>query len=71
MKFITWLRLQLKTAFDRIRNENLKKNALQAIPFWMASVLTGIVAVIYTKLFIAAEDLGTVIYNYHAWLLLF
>jgi H+/Cl- antiporter ClcA len=69
MKFITWLRLQLKTAFDRIRNENLKKNALQAIPFWMASVLTGIVAVIYTKLFIAAEDLGTVIYNYHAWLL--
>ncbi len=69
MKFITWLRLQLKTAFDRIRNENLKKNALQAIPFWMASVLTGIIAVIYTKLFIAAEDLGTSIYNYHAWLL--
>jgi len=69
MKFITWLRFQLKTAFDRIRNENLKKNALQAVPFWMASVLTGIVAVIYTKLFIAAEDLGTVIYNYHAWLL--
>jgi hypothetical protein len=56
MTMINWLRLQLKRSFDRIRNENLKKNALQAIPFWIASVITGIVAVIYTKVFVAAEN---------------
>jgi H+/Cl- antiporter ClcA len=69
MKTIYWLRLQLKRSFDRIRNENLKKNALQAIPFWAASVITGLLAVLYTKLFIAAEDLTTMVFNYHAWLL--
>ncbi|HWZ15168.1 MAG TPA: chloride channel protein [Mucilaginibacter sp.] len=69
MKIIYWLRLQLKRSFDRIRNENLKKNALQAIPFWIASIITGLVAVLYTKLFIAAEDVATFVYNQNAWLL--
>src|ERR1700733_4436723 len=68
-KTIHWARLQLKRAFDRIRNENLKKNALQAIPFWIASVITGLFAVLYTKLFVAAEDLTTTIFNFHKWLL--
>jgi len=66
---LTSLRLQLKRSFDRIRNENLKRNALQAIPFWMASLVTGIFAVLYTKLFVAAEDLTTLIFNHHAWML--
>jgi H+/Cl- antiporter ClcA len=69
MKFITWLRFQLKTAFDRIRNENLKKNALQAIPFWFASIITGLLAVLYTKLFVAAENLTTFVFTHHAWML--
>ncbi|MES2113280.1 MAG: chloride channel protein [Bacteroidota bacterium] len=69
MKFISWLRLQLKTAFDRIRNENLKRNALQAIPFWCASIITGLAAVLYTKMFVAAEDITTFVFNHHAWLL--
>jgi len=69
MKIISWLRLQLKRSFDRIRNENLKKNALQAIPFWIASIITGLAAVLYTKLFVAAEDVTTFIFNHHAWLL--
>src|ERR1700743_1689244 len=64
-----WIRLQLKKAFDRIRNENLKKNALQAIPFWIASVITGLVAVLYTKLFIGAEQLSALIIKDHLWLL--
>ena len=49
-----WLRSQLKRAFERIRNEKLKKIVLQAIPFWFASILTGLIAVLYTKLFLAA-----------------
>ena len=69
MKIATWLRLQLKSSFDRIRNENLKKNALQAIPFWIASVITGLAAVLYTKLFVAAESITTLLFNHHAWTL--
>ncbi len=69
MNAIYWLRSQLKRSFDRIRNENLKKNALQAIPFWFASVITGIIAVIYAKLFLYAEKLTALVINYHVWLL--
>lgn len=70
MAIINWLRVQLKSSFDRIRNENLKKNALQALPFWVASVLSGLAAVLYTKLFVAAESLTLFVFNQHAWLLL-
>ena len=69
MKLVTWLRIQLKSSFDRIRNENLKKNALQAIPFWAASVITGLAAVLYTKLFVVAESVTTFLFNHHAWML--
>jgi len=68
-QIIQWLRLQLKRSFDRIRNENLKKNALQAIPFWIASIITGLAAVLYTKLFVAAEDITSFVFNHHAWML--
>jgi H+/Cl- antiporter ClcA len=68
-KTVSWTRLQLKKAFDRIKNENLKKNALQAIPFWIASVITGLAAVLYTKLFVVAEDVTLSVYNHHGWFL--
>ena len=69
MKIINWLRLQLKRSFDRIRNENLKKNALQAIPFWIASIITGLAAVLYTRLFAAAENFTSFVFTQHAWML--
>ncbi|MBW4890795.1 chloride channel protein [Mucilaginibacter sp. HMF5004] len=69
MIIVHWLRSQLKRSFDRIRNEDLKKNALQAIPFWIASVITGIVAVVYAKMFLWAEELSHLIIHYHVWLL--
>src|SRR6185437_8673940 len=69
MNIIHWLRRHLKRSFDRIKNENLKKNALQAIPFWIASVIAGLAAVLYTKLFIVAEDITAMVFNYHGWLL--
>ncbi len=69
MEITSWLRVQLKKTFDRIRNENLKKNALQAIPFWAASAITGLVAVLYTKLFVAAEGVTMMIFKFHSWLL--
>ena len=46
----------IKTYFDKIRNEKIKQVILQALPFWVASIITGIVAVLYTRLFQAAES---------------
>ncbi len=66
---VSKVRLHLKHSFDRIKNEEFKKNALQAIPFWIASVITGLIAVLYTKLFLMAEGLTTLVYKYHAWML--
>ncbi len=63
------LRFVLKKTFDRIKNERLKNNMLQAIPFWIASVLTGLIAVLYTKLFLLAEELTKYIYHQSVWLL--
>ena len=60
-----------KRAFDRIRNEKLKHNLLQAIPFWVASLLTGLVAVLYTRLFALAEKGTAYIVHLHLWLLFF
>jgi len=58
-----------KLLFDNIKNEKLKENLLQAIPFWIASGATGIIAVAYSKLFLAAERTTMVVYHYHKWLL--
>ncbi|HLZ89576.1 MAG TPA: chloride channel protein [Puia sp.] len=55
MTIISRFRIWGKRTFDRIRNEKLKHNLLQAIPFWVASLLTGLMAVLYTRLFALAE----------------
>ncbi|OQP56248.1 chloride channel protein [Niastella populi] len=57
-KLIKALRLRLKWGYDQLHNERVKTNLLQAIPFWIASVITGLLAVLYTKLFSWAE-MGT------------
>jgi len=63
------IRTRLKSVFDSIRNERLKNNFLQAIPFWIASLLTGLVAVLYAKLFVFAENGTFYILHHHAsWL---
>src|ERR1035437_6356797 len=63
------IRKILKRAFDRIRNEKLKNNLLQAIPFWVASLITGLVAVLYTRLFALAEKGTAIVIHLHVWLL--
>ena len=61
-------RIRLKHAFDAIRNERIKTNLLQAIPFWIGSALTGLIAVLYTKLFAWTEQLRTLIFHSYNWL---
>ncbi|TMI69830.1 MAG: chloride channel protein [Bacteroidetes bacterium] len=63
------IRKQLKAIFDNIRNERLKNNFLQAIPFWIASLITGLIAVLYAKMFAYAEKGSSYIFHHRAWLL--
>ncbi|SKB66343.1 H+/Cl-antiporter ClcA [Soonwooa buanensis] len=63
------LRLMLKRSFDNIRNEQLKNNLLQAIPFWIGSVITGFFAVMYAKIFAWGEKLLELIMNWHDWMI--
>lgn len=55
MRLLTGIRRRLKRAFERIRNERMKQNVLQAIPFWIGSLLTGLAAVVYALMFSYAE----------------
>jgi H+/Cl- antiporter ClcA len=71
MKLILKLRGYLKRSFDRIRNERLKANLLLAIPYWIASLLTGLAAVIYAKLFSLAEHGAIYFFHNRLWLLFF
>ncbi len=67
MDFFDKSRKILKSKFDLIRNENLKKNLLNALPFWAGALVSGGVAVLYAKLFSLAE-LGThLIYEKTSW----
>jgi len=69
MKLFNALRNRLKRVYDRLHNERLQINLLQAIPFWVASAITGLIAVLYTKLFAWAE-MGTAWVLHHGvWLL--
>ena len=63
------IRRQLKRIFDSAGNEKLKLNFLRAVPFWIASLFTGLIAVYYSKLFLLAETGTASIFKIHPWLL--
>jgi H+/Cl- antiporter ClcA len=68
-KLLRILKKAFKGIFDKISNERLKLNLLQAIPFWVASIVTGLIAVFYTKLFYLAEAVTHFIVSYNQYLL--
>ncbi|WP_312819975.1 chloride channel protein [Kaistella carnis] len=63
------LRGSIKASFDNIRNEKLKLNLLQAIPFWIGSFITGIFAVLYAQIFQWGENLMHAMMKWHSWLI--
>ncbi len=65
--FLKRTRRQLKRSFDNIRNERLKLNLLQALPFWAGSLITGLIAVLYTKIFSLAENSSSYLIHHHSW----
>jgi H+/Cl- antiporter ClcA len=50
-----------------IKGNKLRTSVLQALPFWIASLVTGVIAVLYTKLFEQAEKWGQLFYKAHSW----
>jgi H+/Cl- antiporter ClcA len=69
MKADNRVRHLLKRIFEQIGNQKLKHSILQNVPFWIASILTGIIAVLYTKLFMGAESIaGYMVHNHKWWL---
>jgi H+/Cl- antiporter ClcA len=69
LKFLSLIQRSLKKSFDNIRNEQLKYNLLQAIPFWIGSVITGFISVIYAKCFAWGENLLHFILDWHSWMI--
>lgn len=67
LRIFVYLRRSLKTAFDNLHNEKLKNNLLQAIPFWIGSIITGIFAVLYAQIFHWGEKLMNFFMDWHAW----
>src|SRR6476659_4561625 len=69
---ISWLvRLRSggKYLFDLLATDRIKRNILQALPFWVASLVTGLVAVGYTKLFGYSENLLHSILHWKQWMI--
>lgn len=53
----------------KILNDKFKRNFMQAIPFWTASVVAGLAAVIYSKFFFWAESLNLYLFELKPWLI--
>ena len=68
-RILVYIRKGLKKSFDNIRNEQLKHNLLQAIHFWIGSVITGFFAVMYAKIFAWGENLLHFILDWHDWMI--
>jgi H+/Cl- antiporter ClcA len=63
------IRRRLKKILDRGGNDRLKLNFLRAVPFWVASLLTGLIAVFYSKVFLLAESSAGSLFKSVHWLL--
>jgi H+/Cl- antiporter ClcA len=60
---------RLKRVFDRAGNDKLKLNFLRAVPFWIASLITGLIAVFYSRVFLLAENSADSLFKSYHWLL--
>ena len=55
MKIVNSIRRQLKHRYDAIDNIHFQRDLLNALPFWFGALITGLVSVLYAKLFAWAE----------------
>ena len=52
-----------------VTNKRLRKSILQPLPYWIASLLTGLVAVFYTRIYGWCEHLSFYVLSLNSWLL--
>ena len=69
LRIFVYLRRSIKKSFDNLQNEKLKHNLLQAIPFWIGSLITGVIAVMYAQIFTWGEKLMNLIFDWNAWMI--
>jgi H+/Cl- antiporter ClcA len=62
-----WVRVLRRLLGRVVNNDRLRRGFLQAIPFWTASVLTGLIAVGYAQLFGLAERASHRLYDLVPW----
>ena len=67
MRLLQQLRGKLKGIFDATDNKNLQKKLLNALPFWVGAIATGLMAVLYAKLFGLAEMATAYVYHKTHW----
>jgi H+/Cl- antiporter ClcA len=67
-QIIRVLRQKLKSTYDSIQNAKFKKDLLNALPFWLGAFVTGVIAVLYAKLFSWAESGTHYIFHRASWL---
>lgn len=71
MTLASRVRTKLKKIFEKLPNERIRLNFLQALPFWVASLATGIVAVFYARFFALAEQTSRFfLHNFNWWFFL-
>jgi H+/Cl- antiporter ClcA len=68
MNQINIIRQYLKSKYDSIDNKNVTRDFLNALPFLLGAFITGLVSVLYAKLFSWAELGTTYIFNQASWL---
>lgn len=68
-KIINILKTYLRLPGDRFNNNIIRKNLLQAIPFWIGAVLTGLFAIFYANIFEQCEHLLSAILAWHPWMI--
>jgi H+/Cl- antiporter ClcA len=64
------VRTFLKSKFDSIPSQKVKTDLLNALPYWSGAIVSGIVAVIYAKLFSWAEEGTHLLYEHAKWMFL-
>lgn len=69
LRLFIYFRRSIRKSFDNLRNEKLKHNLLQAIPFWIGSLITGVFAVMYAKIFMWGEKLMNLIMDWNSWMI--
>src|SRR5688500_3185393 len=57
----------LRYYFELIFSAGIKSQLQQALPFWIASLITGLIAVAYANLFHYSEDLSKYIFQRYRW----